>query len=169
MDFGHLIKALEAESEVYKKFTEVQGEKTTVITDGDIEKLDAILNVEQGLHMKIQNLEKARVAAIKDLGLEKKTLLDVIKLSEGEPKAALTKLFHDLNNYISELKQLNEYNTKLVESRLEIVTAVNSLYFMETGTVQPSGSAGKMAVYGKDAKVSRQPEGLERAVVRKKM
>lgn len=168
MDFGNLIEVLEAELEIYKKFAEVENEKTAVIIEDDIEKLDDILNVEQELHMKVQNVERTRVAAIKSLGLEKNTLLDVIELSDGGQKTALAKLFDDLNDCIGEIKELNGFNTKLIKSKLEIITAVNGLY-MEADTGQANDSAAEMAVYGKDAKVSRQPDNFERSVVRKKL
>ena len=170
MDFGNLIKALEAESEIYKKFAEVEDEKTAVIVEGNIEKLDGILNAEQELHMKVQNIEKTRLTAIRNLGLDRKTLIDVIELSQGDQKEELAKQFDHLNHYISEIKRINEYNTKLVKSRLEIISAVNSLY-MDPEAKQPAGSAPRdnTAVYGKDAKVSQQPGNFERAVVRKKL
>ena len=171
MDFVNLIKALETEAELYKKFTEVENEKTAVIIEGDIEKLDGILNTEQELHMKVQNVEKSRVAALKTLGLENKKMLDVIELSEGAQRERLAKLFGDLNEHISAIKKINEHNTKLVKSRLEIISAVNNLY-MDPATgakqKQPGRTKGE-AIYGKDAKVVRQSEEFERAVVRKKL
>ena len=171
MDFVNLIKALETEAELYKRFTEVENEKTAVIIEGNIEKLDGILNLEQELHMKVQNIEKTRVAVLKNLGLENKKMLDVIELSEGGQKEQLAKLFGDLNEHISTIKKINEYNTKLVKSRLEIISAVNNLYINpETGAKakQTSGSKGEV-IYGKDAKVSRQTGEFERAVIRKKL
>lgn len=172
MDFGNLIKALEIELEIYKKFAEVEDEKTAVIIEGNIEKLDAILNVEQGFNMKVQNIEKTRIAAVKNLGLEKKTLPDIIDMSEGGQKETLSRLFNELNNHISAIKRINAYNTKLVKSRLEIIAAVNSLYIdPETGTkVKRAGSSpGEAAIYGKDAKITSQTGSFERAVVRKKL
>jgi cell division protein ZapA (FtsZ GTPase activity inhibitor) len=171
MDFGNLIKALETESEIYRKFKEVENEKTAVIVEGDIEKLDRILNIEQRLHMEAQNIEKMRAAALKNLGLDKKTMLDVIEMSEGGQKERLIKLFGDLNEHISAIKKINEYNTKLVKSRLEIISAVNNLYIdPETGAKAKQAGASKgEAIYGKDAKVLMQTGEYEPAVVRKKL
>jgi len=180
IDFGDLIKILEDEAAIYKRFAEVEDEKTAVIMEHNIEKLDAILSVEQKLHMKVQHIEKMRLAAIKNLGpaFEKKTLVEIIELSGGGQKESLTKLLDDLNDYISEIKELNEYNTALVKSKLEIIAAVNSIYFdAATGAEanpKPGGrgkSGDEMAIYGKDAKVTRPPEDLDfgRAVVRKRL
>jgi hypothetical protein len=38
-----------------------------------------------------------------------------------------------------------------------------------TAAKQKRGSSGDTAIYGKDAKVSRQPDNFERAAVRKKL
>ena len=171
MDFKDLIKVLEAETEIYKSFAETENEKTGVIIEGDVEKLDAILILEQELYMKVQSIEKARMGVIKNLGLEKNTLVDVIALSGGSQKVRLAELFDELNNNISAIKQLNEYNTRLVKSRLEIISDMTRLYEYP-GAKKPGGSSGSTkgeATYGKDAKVMRQPESFERAVVRKKM
>jgi len=171
MNFVNLINVLETEAGLYKKFTEVENEKTAVIIEGDIEKLDGILNLEQELHMKVQNIEKTRIAALKNMGLENKKMLDIIELSEGEQKERLEKVFGDLNEHISATKKINEHNTKLVKSRLEIISAVNNLYIdPETGTKsKPIRSSKGEVIYGKDAKISRQTGEFERAVVRKKL
>ena len=171
MDFVNLIKALETESDLYKKFTEVENEKTAVIVEGNIEKLDGILNLEQELHMKVQNIERTRIAVLKNLGLDNKKMLDIIELSEGGQKERLSGLFADLNEHISAVKKINEYNTKLVKSRLEIVSAINNMYINpEAGTKsRQTGAAKGEVIYGKDAKVSRQTDEFERAVVRKKL
>jgi flagellar biosynthesis/type III secretory pathway chaperone len=172
MDFENLITVLEAETEIYRQFMEIENEKTAVIIEGDINKLDGILNTEQGLHMKVQNIERTRAAALRNLGLGKKTLVDVIEMSGGEQKAKLEKLFGDLNGHINTIKKINEHNTKLVKSRLEIISAVNNLYIHpETGVgaKQQAGASKGEAMYGKDAKISRQEADYERAVVRKKL
>ena len=176
MDFGNLIKALEIETEIYKKFAEIENEKTAVILEGNIEKLDGILNAEQELHMKVQNVEKMRIAVIKSfgLGLENKTLLDIIGLSENKQKKRLSELFEDLNDCIGRIKQINEHNTMLVKSRLEIISAVNGLYLdPKTGAkVKQAGGSPQgdnINIYGKDAKISRQPGDFERKVVRKRL
>ena len=172
MDFANLIKALETESEVYRQFVETGNRKTAVIGEGDIEKLDDILVAEQGLHMRAQNADKARLAILKQLGLEGKTLTDVIEISGGEQKSELMRLCGDLNESISEIQKINVYNTQLVKSRLEIISAVNNLYLdPETGTKakrRTSASKGE-AMYGRDAKVSQQEGDFGRTVIRKKL
>ena len=69
------------------------------------------------------------------------------------------------------IKKINEHNTKLVKSRLEIISAVNNLYIdPETGAKPKQTSVSKgEAIYGRDAKVSHPTGDFERAVVRKKL
>ena len=172
MDFANLIKALEAEAEVYRQFVETGNEKTAVIGEGDIERLDDILVAEQGLHMRAQNADKARQALLKQLGIEGRTLADVIELSVGGQKSELMRLCGDLNESISELQKINAYNTQLVKSRLEIISAVDSLYLdAETGAKakRRTGASKGEAMYGRDAKVSQQGDDFGRTVVRKKL
>ena len=171
MDFGNLIKVLENETEIYKNIMETENEKTAVIIEGDVEKLDGILNVEQGLHMKARNIEKSRIAALKVLELEQKSLPDVIALSESGQKEKLMKLFGELNGYVSTIKKINEHNIKMVKSRLEIISAVNNMYIdPKTGTkATHAGSSKGETMYGKDAKISQKTNEFERATVRKKL
>ena len=175
MNFKMLIQSLEAEVDIYKKFEEIEEAKTSAIVSGDIEKLDEILNTEQMLHMKVQSLEKKRVEIMRNLNLDGKTLIYVIELAEGEEKEKLSEIFEELNFYIDSIKQINDYNTKLVKSRLEIISVVTE-YLKEPASKSPkninTGSFAKIAgkiTYGKDAKVSSHINELEPAVIRKRV
>ena len=176
MNFKALIQSLESEVDIYKKFEEIEETKTTAIVGGDIEKLDEILTVEQMLHMKVQSLEKKRIETMRTMNLDGKTLIYVIELAEGEEKEKLSEIYDELNFYIDSIKQINEYNTKLVKSRLDIISVVTE-YLKEPAYKAPKsiGNMGTYAkitgrlTYGKDAKVSNLANELEPAIIRKRV
>ena len=173
MNFKTLIQSLEAEVDIYKKFEEIEETKTSAIVSGDIEKLDEILNTEQMLHMKVQSLEKKRVETMRNLNLDGKTLIYVIELAEGEEKEKLSEIYDELNFYIDSIKQINEYNTKLVKSRLDIISVVTE-YLKEPAAKNPKnfGNFAKITgklTYGKDAKISANTSDLEPAMIRKRV
>ena len=172
MNFKTLIQSLEDEVDIYKKFEEIEEAKTSAIVSGDIEKLDEILNTEQMLHMKVQSLEKKRMEIMRNLNLDGKTLIYVIDLAEGDEKEKLSEIYDELNFYIDSIKQINEYNTKLVKSRLDIISVVTE-YLREPAYQTPQNMSdftkitGKL--YSKDAKVSNQASDLEPAIIRKRI
>ena len=176
MNFKTLIQSLEAEVDIYKKFEEIEETKTAAIVGGDIEKLDEILNTEQMLHMKVQGIEKRRIEIMGSLNLEGKTLMYVIELSEGEEKEKLSEIYDELNFYIDSIKQINDYNTKLVKSRLDIISVVTE-YLREPAYKSPKniGSAGNLnkiagkLTYGKDAKISSHANEFEPVIIKKRV
>lgn len=176
MNFETLIQSLEAEVDIYKKFEDIEETKTAAIVGGDIEKLDEILNTEQMLHMKVQSLEKKRIETMKNLNLDGKTLTYVIELAEGDEKEKLSEIYDELNFYIDSIKQINEYNTKLVKSRLDIISVVTE-YLREPAYKAPKnignmGNFNKITgklTYGKDAKISSHANEFEPVVIKKRV
>jgi len=172
MDFAALIKALEIEIDIYKDFTEIEGNKTAVIINGDIEELDRILNTEYMLNMKAQNVEKKRLEIMKNLSLEGQTLVSVIDMAEGNDKEKLSEILDNLHAYIDTLKQINGYNVKLVNSRLDIISAVKKMY------KDPAPADGKTTagmnnksekIYGKNAKAVEQASDFDPPMIKKKI
>jgi len=166
MNFEPLIQTLESEVEIYKTFKETEESKTAVIAEGNIEKLDEMLNIGHMLHMKLQNAEKKRIEAMGTLGLGGKTLAEVAEIAEGADKEKLSGILDDLNLYIDALKQINGYNTKLVKSRLDIISSVTKLMQEPQKGAKNTGSE---KLYGKNAKVLDQPSGLGKSVINKKI
>ena len=182
MDFGALIQTLENEVDIYKEFVEIEGNKSIVIANGEVERLDTILNTEHMLHMKAQAVEKKRMEIMKSLNLEEKTLINVIDIAEGEAeKEKLTEILDDLTAYTDSLKQINEYNIKLVKARLEIVSSVANLFKEPAGAGGNNNAnnsnisninvkkSGGEKIYGKNAKVVEQPGEYEPPMINKKI
>jgi len=166
MNFGPLIQTLESEAEIYKTFKETEESKTAAIAEGSIEKLDELLNVGHMLHMKLQSAEKKRIDAMNALGLGGKTLAEVIELAEGGDKEKLSGILDDLNLYTDALKKINGYNTKLVHSRLDIISSVNKLMKEPQKGLNNTGSE---KIYGKNAKILDRPNEFGKSVINKKI
>ena len=171
MDFGALIRTLETEVDIYKEFTEIEKNKTDVIVKGDIEELDKILNTEQMLNMKAQSVEKKRLEIMKNLNLESKTLVDVIDLAEGNEKEKLSGILDSLHAYIDSLKQINGYNVKLVNSRLDIISSVTKMFKDPAPADGIAGGRNNKSekIYGKNAKAVDQTNDFEPPMIKKKI
>ena len=158
MDFEVLIKTLEAEVDIYKKFFEIENEKTEIIAQGDVEKLDNMLNTEHMLHMKAQTAEKKRVEVMKSLNLSGKTLAITIDLASGEEKEKLSGILDSFNYYMDSLKKVNGYNDKLVRARLKVISDLSDAVAVDEAVGKNKKQSGKNIYYGKDAKVSAQSD-----------
>ena len=169
MNFEPLIKTLETEVEIYKSFKEIEEGKTAVITEGDVEKLDNILNTEQMLHMKLQGVEKKRIEAMNALGLGGKTLAGVIELADGRAKEKLSGILDSLSFYTDALRHINDYNTKLVKARLNIISSVSKLFKEPQKNGKPDAKPAGEKIYGKNAKVLDQPDEFGAPVINKKI
>ena len=168
MNLESLVQTLETEVGIYKDFKEIEEGKTAIIIEGDIDKLDETLNTEHMMHMKLQGIEKKRIETMRNLGLAGKTLVDVIELAKGKDKEKLTQILEDLNFYIDALKQINDQNTRLVKSRLEIISSVSKM-FREPKSAGKAKSAGSEKTYGKNAKVTDHSGEFETSVINKKI
>jgi len=168
MNLDSLMQTLETEVGIYKDFKDIEEGKTAVIVEGDIEKLDDILNTEHMMHMKLQGVEKKRIETMRSLGLAGKTLVDVIALAAEKDKPRLNGILDDLNLYIDALRQINDHNTKLVRARLEIIETVTKI-FHEPGAAPGAKNAGGEKIYGKNAKVFDQSGDYEASVISKKI
>ena len=169
MNFEPLIKILEAEVDIYKNFKEIEENKTGIITAGDIEKLDGILNTEEMLRMKLQNIEKKRIEAMRTLGLGDKTLSEVIKIAQGKDKEKLSAILEDINLYIDALKQINDRNTKLVSARLDVISSVAKIFKEKPANTNIGNKKTSEKIYGKNAKVLDQPDEFGSSVISKKI
>jgi len=171
MNLASLIQILDTEVGIYKDFKEIEEGKTAVIIEGDIEKLDEILNTEHMMHMKLQSIEKKRIETMRALGLAGKTLVDVIELANEQDKVKLDQILDDLNNYIDALRQINDHNTRLVKSRLEIIASVTKLFKEPKAASAAAGvkNTASEKIYGKNAKVLDQAGEYETSVISKKI
>lgn len=171
MNFEALINTLEAEIEIYNELLQVEKDKTNIIIEGNIEKLDKIMNTEQVLTMKINALEKKRMGIMDGLGLHTETLREVIAIAkndESKARARLFKIYKDLKECTDQIKEVNGNNSILINSRLEVITGFTD--YLRSG-IQPKiqkGKIEKMNTYDKNAKIVPQVSKSTESTIRKK-
>lgn len=147
MNYEPLIKTLTDELDIYSEVLELEKKKTVAIVDGDVESLDSTLATEQILSMKINNAEKRRMGVIDGLGLNSKTLLDVVKSANNPDKTKLFRLRQKLIEIIKTIKEINEYNAILIKSRLGVMTDITDfLYGLENKKPDQNTTYNKKAV-----------------------
>lgn len=163
MNYEPLINVLSEEIKIYDEIIEVEKKKTVAIASGKVEDLDAILNEEQMYGMKINSIEKRRIGVSDGLGIGGKSLLDVVREAKNPEKTKLYRLYQKLIKSVETVKQINEYNIKLVHGRLEVINDIND-------AIHSSGRNKKndmKRTYTKDAKVTEDHSGVN--VIKKKI
>jgi flagellar biosynthesis/type III secretory pathway chaperone len=171
MNFEALIKTLEAQIVIYNELLQVQIDKTSIIIEGNVEKLDKVMNTEQVITMIINALEKKRMGIMDGLGLSNKTLRDVIAIAkndESKARARLFKIYKDLKECTDQIKEVNEHNSILLKARLEVITGFTD--YMQSG-IQPKinkGKIEKMNTYDKNAKIIPQSSRITESTIKKR-
>ncbi|MGR3765858.1 flagellar protein FlgN [Rossellomorea sp. NS-SX7] len=128
MSASTLIATLEKLYKLNKSLMDLSVKKTDVIKRGDMEGLDNLLKDEQKHIAAINTVENERqrqsASYLKPLGLlteEQPTLSQCIEYSAQEDKHVLQDWHHKMTELISELKERNELNQKLVYQSLQFV------------------------------------------------
>lgn len=147
-----LIDVLDNENAQYQKLIQLSEEKTPVIVEGDIEKLQEIIDKEQPVIEVINNLEQKRAEVISDIAIvlnkdvESLNIKNVIQMLENQPSEQnkLAEIHDKLSTTIRTMAALNENNRMLLEHSLEMVGFEINLY-------HSMRKAPETANYGKDA------------------
>ncbi len=124
-----LVQVLESENEEYEKLAELSKEKKQVIIDANVPALEKIVDLEQDVTSKIQNLDNYRLKVMRDMAvvLNKKekdfTLDTVIEMLDGQPKEQerLQNVKKRLKTTLAEVRKINEQNQTLLNQALEMV------------------------------------------------
>lgn len=124
-----LVQVLESENEEYEKLAELSKEKKQVIIDANVPALEKIVDLEQNVTSKIQNLDNYRLKVMRDMAvvLNKKekdfTLDTVIEMLDGQPKEQerLQNVKKRLKTTLAEVRKINEQNQTLLNQALDMV------------------------------------------------
>ena len=124
-----LVQVLESENEQYRKLAELSKEKKQVIIDANVPALEKIVDLEQDVTSRIQNLDNHRRKVMRDMAvvLNKKekdfTLDTVIEMLDGQPKEQerLQNVKKRLKTTLAEVRKINEQNQTLLNQALDMV------------------------------------------------
>ena len=87
-----LVQVLESENEQYRKLAELSKEKKQVIIDANVPALEKIVDLEQDVTRRIQNLDNHRRKVMSDMAVvlnkpeQDFTLESVIEMLSSQPK-----------------------------------------------------------------------------------
>ncbi len=124
-----LISTLDEEEKKYQLLLELAREKTPVIVEGNIEKLQKITDEEQKIVDDIAALDKTREEITRDIAGVINTDVATLKLSilievlERRPKEhdALSRVYDRLKGTVGDLKVQNEQNRVLITQQLDMI------------------------------------------------
>lgn len=146
----NLIQILDEELECYTNELNIANQKTDIIVKDDFDALQIITKAEQQIAGRIVRLEKQRQQVINDIGLvlnrdkEELTIAKLASLLENSLKEQkkLYELKENIINVVTELKNKNEENRKLIEHSLEYIDfTINAL--QSARTMQDNNYEGK--------------------------
>ncbi|MCR5625933.1 MAG: flagellar protein FlgN [Lachnospiraceae bacterium] len=124
-----LIAVLEKEETEYSKLLKFSEEKTPVIVEGDIEKLQKITDEEQIIVDNVAALDIKRAEIMTDIANVINKDVNTLKLSflidmlKGRPKEqqALTKVYDALKRTVGNLRNVNTQNQVLIKQQLDMI------------------------------------------------
>ena len=124
-----LIQVLENENEQYKQLAELSKQKKQVIIDADVPALEKIVDLEQNVASKIQNLDNRRLKVMHDMSVvlnhsdQDFTVDTVIEMLSSQPKEQqrLKDVKKQLKTTLEEVRSINEQNQTLLNQALELV------------------------------------------------
>lgn len=148
---GQLIETVELLLAEHEKLLEIEEAKKRALIDGDMAKLQDIVNEEVQFVRKVEKLEEKRMKLGKQIAQEKGIRLEELtasKLSEMETDqervAKINLLTGRFVKVIGELKASNELNGRLIRQSLDLVQRSIDLMTdqVDNGTYTDKGDAG---------------------------
>jgi len=124
---GKLVEVLEQETAIYEDILELSRKKTDTIVEGKVPELENITKQEQTLVSKVHKLESVRLSLLQELsgqlGMkpEKMALSVLVEQMQGKEAEKLKVLQNKIAGILSELKNVNELNSRLIKNSLEYI------------------------------------------------
>lgn len=124
-----LIRTLDLENSEYEKLLKLSKEKTPIIIEGNIEKLNEMVALEQQHTDRITALENKRIEVVTDIAtvlnkdVNTLTVRHIIDLLKGQDKEQnMLAAVHDkLKLTLNDMVVINDINKQLLEESLELV------------------------------------------------
>ena len=124
-----LVQVLESENKEYEKLAKLSKEKKQVIIDANVPALEKIVDLEQDVASKIQNLDNRRQKVMRDMSVvlnqseQDFTIDTVIEMLSSQPKEQqrLQNVKKQLKTTLDEVRNINEQNQTLLNQALEMV------------------------------------------------
>lgn len=151
---NELTKILEKEYSVLKTLDSCAKEKSEILANGDVDALSSMLAKEQPLAMQCKVLETKRTELLRKNKMFGKTLKEIMETSSPDYKVILKKQLDDLTNITKNLKEKNDLNNELTQSRLEFYGKMRSVLTKPAyGYNKKSGKQGETELSMIDRKI----------------
>ncbi|KRF33992.1 flagellar protein FlgN [Paenibacillus sp. Soil787] len=129
MSISVIVETMEELISLHDALLETSKEKTPVLVDNRVDRLNKIVLKESKLIKRIEEINQLRIQLIGEYLLSRGyrpdprvKVSDLIKvIFKAEEKKSLTDIHERLSNKIKELKQVNELNQNLIEHSLSFI------------------------------------------------
>ncbi|WP_039764868.1 flagellar protein FlgN [Caldicellulosiruptor sp. F32] len=145
-DVNSVIEILEKEHNILKEILEIYSSKTKFIVENNISALIEQSTIERQKAEEINKLEDLREGLIAKISKEKSveisSLDDLVEICEGQQKQKLIDIKNSISKVISEIKNVNDLNLRLIQTSLEYIDFMTNLissYFTDDTTYQKDG------------------------------
>ena len=125
-----------------KKMLDFEAKKRKALLDSDVNNLTAVLQAQQATMMKLENIEKKRIAAQEKAGFGKMKADEIIeKIEDKEQKNSFTSTVNELRAIVEEIQSLNKISIDIAKSNLKIAnTILQQQQADNTGVYTSSGA-----------------------------
>jgi len=127
-----LKKIFEEEIKIYQEILKLSKDKTDIVKENRVSELETITRSEEELIANVIELEKKRIAKVKDIcrqyGKEEKSLkIDELCEFVTEGKEELQSFKIEITKILKELKKVNNLNDALIRNNLEYINFAVSI------------------------------------------
>ena len=128
-----------------RKMLDFETEKRRALLDSDMNNLSAVLQSQQATMMKLENLEKKRIAAQEKAGFSDMKAEEIIeKITDEKEKQSFTSTVNELRTLVEEIQRLNKISIDIAKSNLKIAnTILQQQSSDESGVYTSTGSNAK--------------------------
>ena len=126
-----LIKQLE----IQKQLLSLEESKKDVLVEGDVEKLDELLQKQTSLVLSSTNLENKREELISQMGLADKPYREIMEQYAPKDDEAINNSFEEMVEVLHQLKRANGLNNKIIQSRIASIKQYQSLFGVQEGNL----------------------------------
>lgn len=110
-----LYSLLKENSKLYKLILDLEYKKYEAVIKNDTKIIDEIVMEEQVYYMKVRGLEQKREKILQSIGMDGKTLKEIIESNKDE---TLKEQYIELNKILNELKKINGLLKTVIEAQI---------------------------------------------------
>lgn len=138
---NELINVLDQENRVYDSILKISKSKTNIIVEGKVSELENIVKLEQSLVLQMGRLEDMREKLVEKVAAQLNvkpadiTISELMKHIKSDQAHKLKACQDTLNTTISELKNANDLNSKLIKNSLDFINfSINLVATVDAGS-----------------------------------